>query len=834
MYVIKILLLCVISTTIGHRCKIMRTKSDIICDCSNRGYRELPKHIPVNTTILNLSGNKFTLLRNDTFSEFKELHTLSIKSSGISQLGSNTFNNLDKLQTLDLSRNYLDFTSFPKTIFNSLLNLTYLDLSENEAQFSESYPDASLSVLKRLQVLNINGIREGSFGSGFSTMTELKVLKFLPCGFTELLNGTFTVFEHIKLEKITLQCHIKRIESASFFPLKGLKNLDLSNNNMKISDIIPSLAAFKDTNMTSIILKRNYWARLGADVLTPQHFQIIGQICLQKLDLEKNFIAIIQSGSIPTMKYKHCLVSLNLSRNKLYGDIGTAFELFELTGLKVIDITGQDPLIPGSGAGFPTFPSDKSIIRRLVPEKTTHYKSRPYVVSFPLPPSLEAFYASKLVCNPMRLINVNLTSALNLKVLDFNWAPVRSCNATIYGIKNLDVLRVSGFNCSSLNMFILQPFKRLRVLDSRSASLGKGLKNDKDGMFLNGLTQLEEIDFSANAFSQMNDVFFRSQGHSLTRLILKDNVFSEFPISVQNFTKLQYIDISYSKIRYLSTKTMKELDTLNNRVDNKLEVHLNNNYLECNCESMHFIEWLHQTNVTLDNKGNYTCEYIDGSKTSTTSVYRTLKNLKTKCVSKLWLVLAICLSIILIIILVGSIIGYKYRVTLQYWYLSIRRKYRHYVRIEGESKDYKYSAFVAYHHSDYKWVCGPLCSFLEKEKGLSLCLHHRDFVPGNLIADNIIEAVSISRKVVMVVSKNFLESSWCEFELDMARMQMFQENRDMLIVILLHSISSTEMPKSLLKIWNKVTCIEASSDFVDKHFNADHIFWKRLYESLIQ
>ena len=69
----------------------------------------------------------------------------------------------------------------------------------------------------------------------------------------------------------------------------------------------------------------------------------------------------------------------------------------------------------------------------------------------------------------------------------------------------------------------------------------------------------------------------------------------------------------------------------------------------------------------------------------------------------------------------------------------------------------------------------------------------------------------------------------------MARMQMFHENRDMLIVIFLQKISKHEMPKSLLRLWNKVTCLEIkdTTDISNLNGNEDSLFWKRLFEALL-
>jgi hypothetical protein len=48
---------------------------------------------------------------------------------------------------------------------------------------------------------------------------------------------------------------------------------------------------------------------------------------------------------------KACLEILNISRNIIYCDLGTALELYQLTNLKVLEISGQDPV--GEIYGYP-------------------------------------------------------------------------------------------------------------------------------------------------------------------------------------------------------------------------------------------------------------------------------------------------------------------------------------------------------------------------------------------------------------------------------------------------------------------------------------------------
>jgi hypothetical protein len=49
-------------------------------------------------------------------------------------------------------------------------------------------------------------------------------------------------------------------------------------------------------------------------------------------------------------------------------------------------------------------------------------------------------------------------------------------------------------------------------------------------------------------------------------------------------------------------------------------------------------------------------------------------------------------------------------------------------------------------------VYGPLQTYLEKNQGFKLGLHERDFEAGKYIADNIIDAINTSKKIIFVIS----------------------------------------------------------------------------------
>jgi hypothetical protein len=78
---------------------------------------------------------------------------------------------------------------------------------------------------------------------------------------------------------------------------------------------------------------------------------------------------------------------------------------------------------------------------------------------------------------------------------------------------------------------------------------------------------------------------------------------------------------------------------------------------------------------------------------------------------------------------------------------------------------FKYDVFVSYAKENLTWVRQNIMAELEGRMGLRLCIHERDFIPGNNIVDNIADCVSSSKKVMMVFSwtssaASGVSSSW--------------------------------------------------------------------------
>ena len=115
---------------------------------------------------------------------------------------------------------------------------------------------------------------------------------------------------------------------------------------------------------------------------------------------------------------------------------------------------------------------------------------------------------------------------------------------------------------------------------------------------------------------------------------------------------------------------------------------------------------------------------------------------------------------------------------------------------------------------------------LEGRLGLRLCVHKRDFIPGKNIVDNIAECVESSKKILMVFSKDFVHSQWCQFELTFC-LSHVMDYGDSFIVVCVDDVASREVTAAMMAVLKTTTYIQWAG-FDD----AVGSFWKRLHFTL--
>ncbi len=153
---------------------------------------------------------------------------------------------------------------------------------------------------------------------------------------------------------------------------------------------------------------------------------------------------------------------------------------------------------------------------------------------------------------------------------------------------------------------------------------------------------------------------------------------------------------------------------------------------------------------------------------------------------------------VVVSILIGIFILHKFKGHIKVW-LFANFKFHPWDKVEENIDENDYDAFVSYFGADpdEHWVYNTLLPYLEAPQcGFHLCVHQRDFVPGVTISKNIATAIKYSRRTIVVLSPNFLQSGWCDFEFQNAHRRVLEDKSNYLIIILLEQVNINKIDKA--------------------------------------
>jgi hypothetical protein len=76
---------------------------------------------------------------------------------------------------------------------------------------------------------------------------------------------------------------------------------------------------------------------------------------------------------------------------------------------------------------------------------------------------------------------------------------------------------------------------------------------------------------------------------------------------------------------------------------------------------------------------------------------------------------------------------------------------------------YKYDIFISYSRENIDWVSGTLVPKLENH-GFRVFIDYRDFRGGSFSVTEMERAVNSSKRVLLVLTKDYIKSKWSAFE----------------------------------------------------------------------
>ncbi|XP_077977601.1 toll-like receptor 13 [Glandiceps talaboti] len=411
-----------------------------------------------------------------------------------------------------------------------------------------------------------------------------------------------------------------------------------------------------------------------------------------------------------------------------------------------------------------------------------------------------------------KLGNRAFSSLVNLKILDLRGNRLDSNMIyadAFYGLEKLETLLLQGnyvHTIKTISNEWFRPLKNLFKVDLQ----GSRVETVCDDAFRYNM-KLAYINLVENNIKYIGPTVFRNLP-SLRKVLLQKNQIQSLPDGMINGS-ISVNEVNLGSNKILTIQPSVGFQYMKNLT--KLDVH--DNPLNCDCDLIWFREWIDTTHIIAD---------VNNTKCASGQPILQFNPNDLQCEFPVIMVTAVSVAGVIVLCSIGVLL-FTYRWRIRYGCFLVKFKVwtKGYETIPGDNvSEYKYDIFVSHSSKDEEWVQFVLKPKLENPPyNYRLCLDFRDFVIGEHITTNIVNAIEESRKTVFILTKNFIDSEWCYFELEMIRQKMFDEHRDAAILVLKDNIPTSKMPGLLKYFMRKGNYIRWSDNK-----DGEKLFWKKL------
>uniref|UniRef100_A0A4W5NGI6 Toll-like receptor 22 n=1 Tax=Hucho hucho TaxID=62062 RepID=A0A4W5NGI6_9TELE len=827
--------------------------SDMKVLCEKRNIEVIPIDIPRKVSVLDVAMNNISTIGKLDFKGLSNLKILNMSINQISQVDNGALRHLEALQELNLAHNRL--TTLPDYLFQGLVNLSLL---HNRFTSFQSQEISNTSIELRLLDLSRNPL--GIFRITADVLPYLEDLDIAYCG--QLGRMEWDVLDRSFLSNV--KClNLSGIEMSFERMAMVLQTVSSSLVYLRLYDISEErVKALTDIACHIPTLSLLQLHRNNKSVLSKEFLQSCKQ--LTEMDVCDNNINQLSEFLFRSMEQ---LSTLKLGHNRL-SSVPKATR--NLSTLKILELSFN--IINKLGC------SDFSNLTGLTQLFIFHNQisNLPECVF----QDLRELRILKLGSNKILTLNNAFMNGLHkLETLEMAFCKLSSISKGDFkGLASLKALLLYDNQIASMEDGAFEGLVNLTELQLGS---NKITQIDIRNTVLTGLPLLRTLDISCNYITYVNDdklnpppfshltslenLQIHSQHHKgLSHLPINFleglksllafkagnlNIKELHPDTFIHTPRLWFLDISKNEFTaltlklfhptprlnrmYLSKARLQSLDFLiganlsrvtflqvrknditvfNETVLRSLPaltyLDMQDNAFTCGCSDAWFVQWLESDNQTqVVGAGEFTCNYpadLKGTK---------LLDVELQfCTVHLGLYSSFAYHFL------------KWQVVYGY-YLFLAFLYDTKQRNKRMPHGCQYDAFISYNAHDEPWVLRELLPELEGEQGWKLCLHHRDFQPGKPIIDNIMDGSYGSRKTICVISHHYLESEWCSREIQVASFRLFDEQKDVLILVFLE-----EIPTPQLSPYHRMRKLVKRRTYLSWPRAGEHtgVFWQQL------
>ncbi|XP_015273649.1 PREDICTED: toll-like receptor 1 [Gekko japonicus] len=763
--------LCVYIFTITlHHAVLPSAENRYTTDYSKRFLDAVPKNLPAETVVLDLSQNS------------------------ISELGTSNFNYLSKLRILKLAHNFIRDLNF--SIFQYNQNLEYIDLSHNKLWTVSCHP------ITRLRHLNLSYNHNLSMAmlSGFGKMLKLE---YLALSARRIQKPDFSALAHLQLDTLFLDLEDLseyKAENLLAFNATNLQiilpqnkefhivlNLDLNTTvGLELSNIQDNCV----NDLKALLLKLNRNVRLRYLTLSHMKTTLTNVIY---------FFQNIRRTTIEHFNIYHLSISQLAERFRVPDYTETSLKSLTIKHVKIEDTRFSQPDVYKlfSEMNIPTLTlSNANAIHMLCPLKPSHFT----YLSFAHNSITDELFEG---CSSLNLLETLVLQRNQFKKL----TKVSLMTSHMKSLKYLDM---------SQNLLQHEVHEKGCHWGENLVELNLSSNLLSDSVFHCLPVNIQKLDLQNNQISSIPRMTVELR--ALEELNLASNRLTDLPGCGQ-FRSLRSL---YTEMNSIVTPSSQFYHTCQSIREVKAE----HNPFMCSCEIRELIDLRKQGLVVLVGwPESYRCEYPEDVRGT---------QLQDFHVSELVCNTTLLVVVVLVITVVFAAIISFLCICLDIpWYLKMmwqwtQVKHRIWKNSPEDVLDnIEFHAFISYSERDSDWVKNVLIPNLEKEDGsVQICQHERNFIAGKSIVENIIDCIEKSYRSIFVLSPNFVQSEWCHYELYFAHHKLFQEKNNSLILLLLEPIPPYIIPAK----YYKLKALMAKRTYLEwpKEKSKQGLFWANL------
>ncbi|XP_061636014.1 leucine-rich repeat and immunoglobulin-like domain-containing nogo receptor-interacting protein 3a [Phyllopteryx taeniolatus] len=251
--------------------------------CHGKRLSALPDGIPLDTRILDLSGNKLRWVEHADLLPFPHVEKLDLGENMISVLEPNAFSSLQSLQALSLRGNQLKL--IPMGAFSHLSNLTSLDLSGNKLVILLDFTFQDLKSLRNLEVGDNDLVYISN--KAFLGLVALRELTIERCNLTSVSSQSLSYLHNLATLRLRY-LSISTLEDQNFRKLGNLRGLEI--------DYWPFLEYITPHSLQGLNLS---WLSITHTNITSVPTSALRSLShLTRLNLSFNPISVLESWSL--------------------------------------------------------------------------------------------------------------------------------------------------------------------------------------------------------------------------------------------------------------------------------------------------------------------------------------------------------------------------------------------------------------------------------------------------------------------------------------------------------------------------------------------------------